>query len=272
MRRWIPHHAALVGIKNVHIIDHSSDDNSKDVYAFYAERGMTLQTTNVPFVQKRQKLTELMQKYRLNGDVLIPLDADEFLCAYDAQSNEMLVESDEIEKALMELPIDGRKYMMSEFLALNDKVEYVDALVEMQKFSFSSASSIADGRRVCGGKAFYPAHTFDSTDQGNHHGHVNHKHDHFFHPTRLAVVHYELRGVAHFIEKTLKGKTAYGLKKEGYDETAFGNHWQQRLAHIEDREYNDIAKHFEETYVQPQAGQGVQHKAMAAHFAALEQY
>ena len=276
MRDWIPYHASLVGFTNVHVIDHSSTDDSDAIYAKYQSQGLVVEKTEIPFAQKHKVLSRVMKKYVGIADFLIPLDGDEFLCARtfanvadtnndvpdgrerrDQQSVILVADRAKVLHELDELPLDGRKLMLNQFLLVNDCRDYDDPLLQARRFVYTPATEDVLGARTPivhteSGKAFYPASTFLWTDQGNHFGRVaNERKQPGFHATSLCIAHYRVHGLTHFADKLQKGIAAYDLedKPDNYD--GAGNHWFKWMLKVRE---TDIETVFCRDWVQPNVG------------------
>ena len=264
MRMWIPYHADIVGYENIHIVDHMSTDDSEQVYAQYRDRGLTVTRTAASFRQKHAILTGIMRDAQEHADILLCLDADEFLCGVgDIRPScetvpYMLTNSRVIQEILYTLPLDGRKYAMNEFTAAIDCIDYSDPLVDMKRFRYRKSNVDAKGV-VRGGKAFYPARTFVSVDQGSHHGKVHGKPNTEYHFTSLATVHFHLCGFTHLKNKVKNAILAYNLPKpEGY--CGEGNHWNKWALLIDGKTDDEARVLFEKHFV---------HKTPGYHFGAF---
>lgn len=264
MRDWIPYHASLVGFANIHIIDHSSTDESDTLYEKYQPRGLSVVKTALPFTRKSRVLSKLMQRYKESADFLIPLDGDEFLCARavntdgEDDNRVILVASPfKVRHELRCLPCDGRKLMLNQFLLVNDCKDYNDPLLEARRFTFTSGKEITGpfNKTIVkpnSGKAFYPAPTFLWTDQGNHFGCVSNENDNpGFHSTSLCTAHFSVYGLTQFSQKLEKGIAAYGLDNKSDDYDGCGNHWFRWMVKVRE---SDIETVFCREWVHPKKG------------------
>ena len=131
LKRWIPYHLNLCGRENIHIIDHNSTDDSAQLYSKY---NLNVIHTNEPFKMKKTILTNLMLTFKDKADILIPMDADEFLCAFN-KNEDCLCAKQEIYRELNSIPLGKKRFALAQFRAVNDKLEY-DGIGGYEKICF----------------------------------------------------------------------------------------------------------------------------------------
>ena len=83
VKDWIEYHGKLVGFENLYIIDNNSNDNTYQNCNEYCSRGVHLEK-RPDYKQKGNYMTEY--KNKINTDIFIPLDIDEFICYYDKEN------------------------------------------------------------------------------------------------------------------------------------------------------------------------------------------
>lgn len=252
LRTWIPYHAAITKLSNIHIIDHKSEDQEcLNLLQNYEKMGLDVIRTSRDFTLKYKLLTQLMHKHTTRADLLIPLDADEFLCL--SENNQIIAESNTIRKHLDSLPINGKKYAFHVYEAVLDKVDYEDPLLEMQTFKYFEASETASGPNQQT-KTFFPAKNFSYTDQGNHEGGVVLAPNDEYNISKMAIAHYHMQGFRHFREKLNRAVDAYQLRSLPPDYVGSGMRWN-RWYH-QTKELNDEEKKewFEENFVRKKDG------------------
>ena len=226
MRKWIPYHASIIDLENIHIIDHKSDDKKCiSLLNKFENRGLDVIRTSKSFKLKHKLLTELMHKHKSDAEILIPLDADEFLCLSD-KGNSINADPAAIKKHLKTLPVNGKKYAFHVYEAVLDQIDYEDPLLEMNVFEHFPASETASGPNQQT-KTFFPAKNFGYTDQGNHLGGVILAPNDEYNTSKMAIAHYHLRGFSHFIKKLKKAADAYQLEDLPPDYVGTGMTWNR---------------------------------------------
>lgn len=159
----------------------------------------------------------------MNCTTLVPLDVDEFVVLGSTSSSTTHFVTDplQIQSTLLNLPKDGHKYKFNG--------SYNGQYLGQGTISLRPFASLHFGRSKwnCMSKTFFPAATFRSTDQGNHHGAVSQacakqslssrsRCKDCFHLTTLALVHFSgsATGFESFNAKMLRGARAYGRDKK----------------------------------------------------------
>lgn len=253
LRKWIPYHASIIDLDKIHIIDHKSDDpGCLSLLKKYENKGLDVAKTSKDFSLKHKLLTQLMHQYKSEGDILIPLDADEFLClSEDDQS--MNAEPAAIKKHLDSIPINGKKYAFNVFEAVLDQIDYDDPLVEMNIFEHFPASETASGPNQQT-KTFYPAKNFGYTDQGNHKGGVLLAPNDLYNTTKMAIAHFHMQGFTHFLSKLEKAVDAYHLEDLPENYVGTGMRWNRWYHQTKDLNYDQKMAWFEKNFVIKDAG------------------
>jgi hypothetical protein len=236
---WLQYHGAVFGLKNIHIIDHqSSDTKICRVLAVYKACGVEVVDFRLPFNQKSEALSSMMKQHNIS--FLVPLDADEFIfkpIRATSGINGLIgitVDRDAILGVFKELAIDGRKYKFDfgylvkyddetchASLAFTDHRDPNYRRVTNHGYFSWSGDNLPPVTR----KTFYYSDGFISTDQGNHHGEVEHdmshsnswsdRHvkenpTHYFQFTNLSLFHMFFPSYYGQKFKYIRGAEAYG--------------------------------------------------------------
>lgn len=254
LRRWIPYHASIIHLENIHIIDHKSDDpECISILNKYENKGVDVIHTSESFELKYKLLTKLMHKFKSDADILIPLDADEFLCL--SENDKVLnADPDSIKKHLNSLPINGKKYAFHVFEAVLDQLDYDDPLIEMKTFEHFEASKTASGPNQQT-KTFFPAKNFSYTDQGNHKGGVLLAPNDIYNKSNMALAHYHMLGFSHFLEKMEKAVDAYDLKNLPPDYVGTGMRWNRWYHQTKNLNPEEKKEWFRKNFVQENSGE-----------------
>jgi hypothetical protein len=239
LKRWIPYHAAITGWQNLHIIDHNSDDKKCiEILRYYKNKGVDVIQTKKDFSLKARLITAVMHKYKSKASILIPMDADEFLCLADENQN-MIADPAEIGNNLASIPVNGKKYAFNVFEAVVNQLDYVDPLIDMKYFIFYEGRIDASGPNQQT-KSFFPSLNFSYTDQGNHQGRVLIAPNNVYNVTKMSIAHFHMRGYLHFVNKLDKAVQAYKLDTMTRDYVGVGMRWNRWYQ--ETKELNDLQK------------------------------
>jgi hypothetical protein len=236
---WLQYHGAIFGLKNLHVIDHQSADSKIcRALALYKACGVEVVDFRLAFNKKSEALSSLMKQH--NSSFLVPLDADEFIfnpIRATSGINGLIgikVDRDAILGVFKELAIDGRKYKFDFGYLVKYDDETCQASVSftdhrdpnyrrvMNHGYFSwSGDNLPPVKR----KTFYYSDGFINTDQGNHHGAVEHDMSHsnawtdrlvkenpahYFQFTSLSLLHMIVPSYYGQKFKYIRGAEAYG--------------------------------------------------------------
>lgn len=266
LRRWIPYHSLMIDLGNIHVIDHKSDDpDCISLLNRYEKKGMDVKKTSIEFRKKYKLLTQLMHKYKSEADILIPLDADEFLCLAE-EDGEMNADPVAVSNYLHSLPINGKKYAFHVFESVLDQVDYKDPLLEIKKFRHFPALPDASGPNQQT-KTFFPAKNFGYTDQGNHKGNVLLAPNDIYNTSKMAMAHFHMRGFSHFQKKLKKAIDAFNLTTLPPDYVGIGMRWNRWYHETKDLDPGEKKEWFEKKFVVKDGGK--YHAAISNTFKSL---
>jgi hypothetical protein len=249
MKHWIPYHSDLVGMKNIMIIDHGSNEETKSLFDGFASKGLQVYDAGAfPFTEKEMVLSRVMGKFKHYG-FLVPMDSDEFLCLHT--EDRMDCSKTGILKAFDALPPGPAVFKMGTFDVCDSPVaDYEDPLLEMTSFHFFPPETAEVFSTGAPSKSFFPGSHFVSTDAGSYHGPIE-DNEGVVH-TPLAVAHFHSRGYRHFISKHAHVDRTMGVTdlKEYIRTKSNGWHWMERKHAID----NGEGRHYFETKICTQHG------------------
>ena len=220
---WIKHHAQIIGLRNITIIDHQSTDGTFEALRPYQNKGLTLVRYRGPYTNKGKVSTQYMAAQRSNSSLLIPMDADEFIVTH--RDGKISTDPEHIRQDLIKLKpqLKGRAFFNTIYNLVN--VDMKASLSDLCWFEPERYTRQPGQSFRSLPKSLFSSATFVSTDMGNHYGTVSGGHDDIT-CDKLALMHYQVRGLAHFVSKTKKSNTAFG-----YDSNRpvlhIGKHWKK---------------------------------------------
>ena len=242
---WILYHSRIVGLKNLHIIDHNST-NMEVVRILQAceKHDVDVDYFTESFASKQHVISAKMKAYHNESSLLIPLDTDEFIVSLVNSSNvnQFSAKSQVIRRNLMRLPYGSHK------LKFNGSFQAVSTMTGSVSLRPFAAVHFQRRELSCMSKTFYSANTFVRTDQGNHHGTIktpctaqssawNAQCNDCFHVANLALAHFDVSSTSFgsSLSKHLRGAKAYGHDKvvdEGKPCKGNGVHYCQYLKQL----------------------------------------
>ena len=182
LQSWLEHYLVLFAAAAITIIDHSSTDS--DTLALLrsaAAKGVRVDTFNGPFRNKHAELTKRMRHKASACDFLIPTDNDELLVVHE--DGQYRFDRAAVERAfgkLLPTADARRRYKLGAARALlcdatlctRQHAANLGALrragVQVPRRPLGLADQLPGN--LCQDKTFYPARSFQATDQGNHYG------------------------------------------------------------------------------------------------------
>lgn len=187
---WLQYHAYLFGTANLHVVDNASQNvHICKLLALYQRCGLHIRSHHAAMSLKHRTMTDFMREYH-NNTFLVPIDADEFIALAEFQHNHTIANytyaSDRIMKEFSKLPVDGRKYKFHESKFVVFDKEVCEASIDKGDFYDPHYRRVMHGGyayhtkyKPFEYKTFYYSKGFLATDQGNHHGFVEHDERHY---------------------------------------------------------------------------------------------
>lgn len=223
LEQWINYHAEIVGYKNIVIVDHNSSSSSLEILRKYKyEHGIQFTIYKGAYSNKGKVLSREMKRVK-DADLLIPLDADEFIVTHREQkisSNPIHILED-LDK--MRDYKTGR-LIFSKIYNLVNTLLYPE-LKDLCHFKVCNYNKQQKNSQLP--KSFFFSKKFISTDIGNHYGQVNKTNIIYQRYTdNLALLHFQIRGVPHFKKKSIKSSVACQYDMEKQPSVNFGKHWK----------------------------------------------
>ncbi len=218
--QWVEYHSRIVGYNNLVVIDHMSNDGSYQVLLKYVEHGLTLLKYNGPYVNKGKVLTGFMKKYQ--SDIVIPLDADEFIVCKDDIGSNIISDPLEVRKNIDKLVDENNRTGRYRFGFINNLANII-LYPELKDLKYFEVIDFTKPTKELG-KSFFCSKYFISTDLGNHVGQIKTGSKTTITPS-IGLLHYKVRGVSHYSNKTKKAQEAFNFSKKGSTSSS-GRHWR----------------------------------------------
>ena len=162
---WIRYHLAIFGDGNVHLIDDHSTDDSAAILKRYEHR-VTVERALVEAANYRgENLSRLMGRYKNACELLIPIEADEFITLQNsADPSAIRAELEQLDPKSF-----GRFKFHFNYSAIPRADEAADPLLNLHDFQVTCFEFVSGGCYMMN-KSFYAAESFVNTDPGNHQG------------------------------------------------------------------------------------------------------
>lgn len=221
LQQWIEHHAKIVGYQNLIIFDHKSNDGSFDLLKTYQSKGVTINRYRGEYTNKGKVLSVEMLKYGNTQDLLIPLDADEFIVTHrngKITRDEKAIRDDL--RYLKGIKGAGRIVFGKIYNFVNTVL--VPKLWDMKHFECVDYADQETFTTLP--KSFFVSKNFINTDMGNHYGKI-HSDSSQIVANNLSLLHFQMRGLQHFVNKTEKSVYAFGYHTNK-PVLNMGRHWK----------------------------------------------
>ncbi len=213
---WIRYHLAIFGDGNVHVINDHSTDDSFSILERYKGRITVEPTIVADSNYKSENLSRVMARYRDECDLLIPIDADEFISLQNSSDPaEIRAEFNKLDPKAY-----GRFKFHFNYNAVPKTEEPPDPLISLRDFQITSFEFLGGVHHELG-KSFYAADTFVVTDAGNHQGLTLNERTCY---TNLWLITFPIRSRQQFEEKLIKGALHQNFWKR-YPTASW--HWRQ---------------------------------------------
>ena len=213
---WLRYHLAVFGDGNVHLInDHSTDECAAILKRFEGRITVERSIVSGP-VYKAENISRVMGRYKDQCQLLVPIDADEFICLQNSADPER------IRAALSQIDPSaaGRFKFSFNYVAIPSHDDVIDPLLALTDFTITSME-FADRERLELNKSFFAAAEFIGSDGGNHRGYTQNDRTEY---TDLWLMTFPVRGRAQ-----LEGKLCRGAVYNGFWQRFPGNssHWRK---------------------------------------------
>ena len=213
---WLRYHLAVFGDGNIHLINDNSTDECAALLKRFEGR-ITVERSIVSGpVYKAENISRVMGLYRDQCDLLVPIDADEFICLQNsADPQRIRAAFDQLDPANA-----GRFKFSFNYVAIPSNTEVSDPLVNLTDFRITSME-FADRQRCELNKSFFSAATFIGSDGGNHRGHT---HDDRTEYTDLWLMTFPVRSRSQLENKLCKGAVYNGFWRRFPNNSS---HWRK---------------------------------------------
>jgi glycosyltransferase involved in cell wall biosynthesis len=213
---WLRYAISLFGSGNVVVLDDSSSDGTSDILAHYHSHIRIQRVrSSAEGPSKGDLMTAAMNASRDAYDVLVPLDADEFIGLQNSwRRSDILQVLEGLEPART-----GRFKFPLTYQAIPPLVAQPNGIRSIKEFSVTSYEFFGS-RHTDFAKTFFSARYFLSVDSGNHNGKSACKRVDY---TSLWLYHFPARSLDQFAKKILNG-AQYAGHWEKYDKA---QHWRR---------------------------------------------
>lgn len=210
IERWIVHHASLVGLENIVVIDNRSTcPTVLGAYDTYAKGGLVVERCeSYSGTSQGDAFTKAMQKHKLRCRFLIGIDTDEFIHFSDflTSADLGLCEKKRFQNYLLGLPTDTTRFQIQTYFQSIPDPEsefYVDQRVVDPVRNISTFAEVPAKPAKC----FFRSEAFVSTANGCHDGRVKRGKTA---SSDICLVHFNNTGARTKIEKARAIIDGYG--------------------------------------------------------------
>jgi hypothetical protein len=221
---WLEYHSKIVDLKNLLVLDnHSEDPKTLKILHSWAEKGLRVLFHQGPYTKKGELTAQAYHHILPHVDVIVPLDVDEFLFAYDG--DQPIISKTKILSTLTDFwnqqnysCLSLQNYYPNANLYGNENLETVDHFV-------IDIYELRDGKKV--GKARDVVHY----DHGNHAALFRCRNGHglciFDCATglgNLGLLHYHFVNPEYVARRAIKDSVSFGYLPAGFTlEKAFAH-------------------------------------------------
>uniref|UniRef100_E6VQ44 Glycosyltransferase 2-like domain-containing protein n=1 Tax=Rhodopseudomonas palustris (strain DX-1) TaxID=652103 RepID=E6VQ44_RHOPX len=237
---WLRYAISIFGPGNVVVLDDASSDGTSDILFHYRSLIRTERVrSSAAGPSKGELMTAAMNADRGAYDILVPLDADEFIGLQNSWRRSDVMQVFEG----LDVARTGRFKFPLTYQAIPPLSAAPNGIRLIKDFSVTSYEFFGN-RRTDFAKTFFSARHFISVDSGNHHGASACERVDY---TDFWLYHFPARSLDQFAKKILNGARYAGLW-EKYDKA---QHWRRafdayRCGELEShyrKVFVDVSKH-----------------------------
>ena len=225
---WLLYHLAIFGDGNIHLIDDHSTDESAAILDRFQGRVTVEKSTVSASIYKGENLSRVMGRYKHECDLLIQIDADEFICLQNSAQPAQIRET----FSRLNTREIGRFKFSFNYSAIPSQEDPSDPLLDLNDFRITSLEfSSKDHTELS--KTFYSSAYFLCSDNGNHQGlSLNERTEH----TDLWLITFPVRGRAQLEAKLCKGAIYNGFWKRFPQHSS---HWRKGYTMLREGKFEE---------------------------------
>ena len=208
---WIRYHSHLVGFENIHIIDNMSTNKIVlDIYEKYTNK-INIIYDNQSHLMEGNIMTNIMNKYKDQCDIMIPLDTDEFLVYYNQKENKILQDKDIILNSLdffvnSDIECSCLHELKCIFNIKDNYYKFENPVKECNQFIFHYWDNMKN--KIAGQTCMVKSNTFKEMTSGNHYAYTNN--NKVYYNDEIAIIHYHNIGPDAEMNKAKRLAYGYG--------------------------------------------------------------
>jgi hypothetical protein len=196
VKDWVLYHGDIFGYNNLYIIDNYSRDGTWETLLKLKEH-YDINVLRLPNYKKKGEYMTILLRKVGNGEIVFPIDIDEFIVYYDKQNNNISCDKNliiEYIKSLRRLPFYKMNYINAKIF---NPEGYDRATVDVKYGKYADYKGTA--------KTFFNSGIFKGLiDHGNHF----HSNNYFL--TNICLIHFHQRNLDQIKKKVYNNLTGLG--------------------------------------------------------------
>jgi len=224
---WLRYHLYIFGRKNIVVMDDGSDDGTIEVLEMYGDDIVfeCLAEGHQGIYNKKHNFTRKMKELRHQYDIMVPIDADEFIVCDGAVDRESILR----ELASLDIWNWGVFKFKDQYVSVSRKESHDRAAIEITDFA-----------HLCPGydakKVFFAAKSMESVGLGQHRGYTSNRNQRAY-ITKLSLYHFCWRGRKQMLMKCIKGAESYS---NWWRSDVGGSHYKRGVAAYQKGEFDSF--------------------------------
>jgi hypothetical protein len=213
---WLEYHSKIVNLENILILDNYSEvRGTKQILKSWIKKGLHVLFHQGPYNIKGELTSKAFQQILPHVDVIIPLDLDEFIFAFNGDQpvvskTKILLTLNQFWAQQESSCMGLQQYYSNAIIRTNQTMETIDRLV-YDVYQINDAKKIAKARDVV------------QFDHGNHHVMLKRHNGFWGYPENcttgygsLGLLHYHWSNPEHVVRRAIMDAVAFGNLPEGF--------------------------------------------------------